>query len=180
MAMRDILDIKPALPLAGQWDWAWYALLGLGLAAAVLAVGHWWTRPRQREKRSLRRALNRLKTDAAGLDDRAFAYRLADLLRQALAWRTAIPAPSMTSEEILARLPASALPSPLQRAMADTLSRIDPARYADAPFPTFRAGGGNGIPPAGAGAAPRPPQASSPSRPTDLDTIGALLGRGWS
>lgn len=178
MAMRDILDIKPALPLSGQWDWAWYALLGLGLVAAGLALRHGWTRPGQREKRLLRRALRRLETDAAGLDDREFAYRLAGLLRQVLAWRTGIPAPTMTTEEILPLLSRTNLPVILQQTVADTLSHADHARYAAPTTPPLRGGSGGSMPPGRIEAAPQSPEASSPPR-TGLATVNRLLGRGW-
>jgi hypothetical protein len=183
-AMTDIRDIKPALPLDQGLDWGTLVAAGLVLALAGLAVWHYWrATPQRRARGPLRRAWKRLSAEAADLDDREFAYRLAELLRRGLAWRTGIPALSMTTEEILPRLASSALPSDLQHTVADALSRADPARYAAPEVSPLRGGPGGIMPPGGSRAAPWPPEASSSTlahtaRRTDLATVRAVLRRG--
>ena len=195
--MQDIRDIKPPQPL-GQGPGLVSALLaGLVLVLFGLAVWRYRrTAPNRQQIRTLLRALDRLEAEATGLDDRTFAYRLADLLRQALARRTGIAALAMTTEEILPRLNTLALSPSLGQAVADALRRADPARYAGDTF--------SGVP---RGSAPWPPEASplipsplpSPSsspqpaslqppspaanaRRVDLATVRALIrhqGRPW-
>ena len=175
--MNDIHDIKPPMALGNGTPWL--ALPGGVLLLAVVGLAVWRLRrtaPERRATRRLRRALGRLEAEASGLDDRDFAYRLTELLRQALARCTGIAATTLTTEEILPLLSASPLLPHLAQAVADVLRRADPPRYAvSSPFiPTRGAGGQH---------APQPPEASSSSRQADLDTVRALLrlqGRPWS
>jgi hypothetical protein len=187
MAMTDIYDIKPALPLDSGTGWV--VVVGVALVLAGATLWRWRRQAPQRQRWwSMRRAVKRLETEAPGLDDREFAYRLTALLRRALAWRTGIPAPALTTEEILPLLDTIPLPPALQRTVAETLSRADPARYAT---PLGRGPGGM-MPPGGKVQERQslswPPEASSSprrssSRQADLATVRAVLGRGrlpWS
>lgn len=155
--MNDIRDIKPPVPLDDGPSW----LLFLGGFLLVVVIGllvrRWLRRPPEH------RALKRLAAEADDLDDRTFAYRLAELLRQALARRTGLAAPAMTTPEILTLLPDTPLPPALRQDVADTLRRADAPRYT----PPSRESGGN--------PSPRPPEASFSSRHTDLDTVRRLL-----
>ena len=160
--MNDIHDIKP--PVALDDGSRWLAFLGGALLLVMLVL----IVRRLLQRTPEHRALRRLRAEADGLDDRTFAYRLTELLRQALARRTGLAAPTMTTPEILSLLPDTPLPPPLQRAVADVLRRSDLPRYA----PPSRASGGEH--------SPRPPEASSSSaslRHTDLDTVRRLLRR---
>ena len=153
--MNDIRDIKPTLALPEGQTWL-FVLAGLALLAVAGLIVRQWRRnaPSRQSKRLLWRALGRLEDNSSRLDDRIFAYHLAGLLRRALARCTDIAANALTTEEILLRLPASGLPPDMTTAVAEALHRADPLRYA-----------------------PQPPQASSPFRKTDLDTVRDLLHR---
>lgn len=173
--MNDIRDIKP--PLALDDGPGWLVLAAAVLVAAITGLLVWRLRrtaPQRRAAKTLARALRKLESEAADLNDRTFAYRLAELLRQALFRRTGIAAPTLTTGEILSLLPATALPPPLRQAVADALLRADPPRYA---APSRGPGGHH---------APQPPEASvfpASPRQTDLETVRALLqrkGRPWS
>ena len=153
--MNDIRDIKPPLALPEAQTWL-FVLAGLVLLAVAGVIVRQWRRsaPSRRSKRLLWRALRRLEAHSSRLDDRIFAYHLAELLRRALARCTGIAANALTTEEILLRLPACGLPPNMTIAVAEALHRADPPRYA-----------------------PQPPQDSSPFRKTDLDTVRDLLRR---
>jgi hypothetical protein len=181
--MNDIRDIKPPIPLDIGPVWWW-----IGVAAGLsvlLGLGVWRARrtaPDRRLRRTLLRATTRLAAATPSLDDKTFAYRLADLLRQALARRTGIAAASLTTEELLPRLAATDLPPPLCEAVAAALRRADPARYA-ASLPTAPP---DGVVQEGLASPSWPPEASpllhphlhpSPSRITDLHTLRRLLRR---
>ncbi len=140
--MDDIRDIKP--PVALPSDWTWPELVGAGLVVAVAGLAVWrWRRMAASPARTLARAvladIKALAATEQALDDRAFYYRLAELLRRALEARLEFAATAMTTEEILPRLAGSALPGSLQTAVAEALGRADPARYAGAaPDPSLR------------------------------------------
>lgn len=152
--MNDIRDIKPPLALPdGQ---TWLVVLG-GIALLLVA----WlvvrrlrkSTPSRRAKRQLVRSLHRLEADASQLDDRMFAYRLADLLRQALSRCTSIAAGPLTTEELIPQLAVSGLSPDTANAVADALRRADDARYAPNPSGS----------------------ADYSRRQTDLDTVRRLL-----
>ncbi|UJX41368.1 hypothetical protein K9F62_01325 [Desulfovibrio sp. JY] len=129
--MDDIRDIKGPVALPG-------GLSGLGLAAtlgllALLALAMWrWRRerclPDRRALAGIRAGLAALATEAAGLDDRDYYYRLAELARRALVVRFSFPATAMTTAEIIPHL--AALPEAERTALAALLARADGARYA--------------------------------------------------
>ena len=152
--MNDIRDIKPPLELPdGQ---TWPVVLGGIVLLAVAWLVVWRLRksaPSRRAKRQLVRSLHRLEADASRIDDRTFAYRLAELLRQALSRCTSIVAASLTTEEIIPQLSASGLSPDATNAVADALRRADGARYAPNPLGS----------------------ADYSRRQTDLDTVRHLL-----
>ncbi|MFU2209127.1 hypothetical protein [Solidesulfovibrio sp. C21] len=129
--MDDIRDIKGPVALPG-------GLSGLGLAAtlallALLGLAVWrWRRerrlPGRRVLAGIRARLAALESEAAGLDDRDYYYRLAELAREALAVRFSFPATAMTTAEIVPHL--AALPEAERNALAALLTRADGARYA--------------------------------------------------
>ncbi len=124
--MDDIRDIKGPVPLAARDDWPALAA-GLGLVAVGgLAVWRW--RRLAEKRRPMAGVLAGLRRLAArqDLDDRAFYYELAGLVRQALEIRLGIAATAM--DELLPRL--EGLPGKLPGAVAGLLGRADPARYA--------------------------------------------------
>jgi len=129
--MDDIRDIKGPVALPGD-------LSGLGLAATLgllalgaLAVWRWRRErrlPGRRVLAGIRARLAALESEAAGLDDRDYYYRLAELAREALAVRFSFPATAMTTAEIVPRL--DVLPEAGRTALAALLTRADGARYA--------------------------------------------------
>lgn len=127
--MDDIRDIKGPVPLAARDDWPALAA-GLGLVA-VGGLAVWrWRRLAEKKRRPMAGVLAGLRRLAArqDLDDRAFYYDLAGLVRQALEIRLGIAATAMTTDELLPRL--GGLSGKLPGAVAGLLGRADPARYA--------------------------------------------------
>jgi hypothetical protein len=132
--IEDIFDIKPPVALAAWAGWWWIG--AAGLLALLLGLAIWQARrtaPDRRIRRTLARAMRRLEAASPGLDDRMFAYRLADLLRQGIARRIGLATASLTTEEVLPRLAATDLPEDLRAALATALRRCDQARYAAPP-----------------------------------------------
>ena len=173
----DIYDIKPPVALEAWTGWWWIG--AAGLLVLLLGLALWQgrrTAPRRRARRALLRAMARLKAASPGLDDRTFAYHLADLLRQALSLRTNLVTASQTTEELLPRLAATDLPQALRETLAVTLRRCDQARYAppclsdevvqEGPRPSW--------PPE---ASPPPPRPHPRQRQHDLIPLRQLLGR---
>jgi len=174
---EDIFDIKPPVALEAWPGWWWIG--AAGLLALLLGLALWQARrtaPQRRARRVLLRALARLKATSPGLDDRMFAYHLADLLRQALTLRTGLVTASQTTEELLPRLAATGLPQALRETIAVTLRRCDQARYAPA---TPRS---DGVVQDGPTGPSWPPEASFPHprlhpHQRDLIPLRRLLGR---
>lgn len=132
--MQDILDIKGPLALPPLW-WPWLLATLLILLAGLLA---WWLW-RRRRPRPLpappsphELALHDLEAleRESDLADREFYYRLSALLRGYLEARFRLPALEMTTEELLPRLEALAIPAESRQNTARLLRRADPVKYA--------------------------------------------------
>jgi hypothetical protein len=129
--MTDIRDIKPPVGMEDGPGWGGWLLGAFALATVGLAVWR-WRRGHAGEAglREVRAGLARLAAEDAGLDDRTFYYRLAELLRRGIEARWGFAATAMTSEEILDHLVAFDPPRALMPAVTETLGRADLARYA--------------------------------------------------
>lgn len=157
--IEDIYDIKAPVALPADPICWWIG--AAGLLALLLGLTLRYARrtaPDRRNRRELVRAMTRLEAESPELDDRTFAYRLADLLRQGIARRTGLATASLTSEELLPRLATTDLPEALREAIAVALRRCDQARYA--------------LPPAGV-----VQEASPPRLHRACNTLRQLLGR---
>ncbi len=132
--MQDILDIKGPLALPPLW-WPWLLAALLLLLAGFLA---WWLWRRRRPRplppppaphETALRALEALEREP-GLADRDFYYQLSALLRGYLEARFQLPALEMTTEELVPRLEALAIPTASRLETARLLRRADPVKYA--------------------------------------------------
>lgn len=133
--MDDIRDIKGPVPLAGGDDFWLLLVVAAVLTVGALAVWRWWrwrATPARRERAAIRRGLRKLAALADGLDDRDYYFRLAELVRRALALRLGCPATAMTLAELAPRL--DVLPLAQARAVGDLLARAEAACYAGAPM----------------------------------------------
>ncbi len=132
--MQDILDIKGPLALSPLW-WPWLLAALLLLLAGLLA---WWLwrrrRPRPLPAPPSPHELALCSLEAldreSGLADREFYYRLSALLRGYLEARFRLPALEMTTEELVPRLEALAIPLGARQETAKLLRRADPVKYA--------------------------------------------------
>ena len=138
--MTDIRDIKGPLPLEGAlWPLPWLAG-GALLAVCGLAL---WRRGRLRRGgqtpgrpmalADARTAWKALEAEAARLNDREFAFRLAAVARAGLEAR-GVAATARTAEEITAGLATSTFEPELGRALATLLERAEAAGYAGASY----------------------------------------------
>jgi hypothetical protein len=135
----DIKGLKAPLP---QRRWPWVAL-GIGLGAAFLAAGVWIVRRRRRAARTSPdappalpagdEALAALTALEAGMDGPAkpFYSRLSEIFRRYLLRRYDIPAPDLTTAEILPLIRRREDWAPEQRMNArDILETSDLAKFA--------------------------------------------------
>lgn len=128
--MNDIRDIKAPIDLGNRTDWTAWAAGSVLLAFGGLAVWRWRRlRAADAGLRDIRAELRRLDAEEAGLDDRAFYYRLAALMRRAIEARFALGATAMATGELLPHLGGIGLSEATVRAVAGLLGRADPARY---------------------------------------------------
>ncbi|BAH77003.1 hypothetical protein [Solidesulfovibrio magneticus] len=138
--MTDIRDIKGPLPLEGAPSPLPWLAGGALLAVCGLAL---WRHGRLRQGgqtagrpmalTDARAAWKALEAEAASLDDREFAFRLAAVVRAGLEVR-GVAATARTAEEITAGLATSTFEPELGRALATLLERAEAAGYAGAAY----------------------------------------------
>jgi hypothetical protein len=135
----DIRDIRGPIHLPERWPF----VLGGAATLVLLGVLYAWLRRRDRsEERELppcELALSRLEIARFLLQDEKpfpFFFTLADTLREYLQARFAIPASSLTTEEVLRALkkPGSALGLD-ETLVKDTLNVCDLAKFAHRTVP---------------------------------------------
>ncbi len=107
---NDIRDIAPPVAIASAWEWLWWTLAGLVLAAVLYSLWRWWLRKRAevpvvvpvpahvRAKLKLQEALALLAAP------KPFCIAVSDTLRVYLEERFEFRAPERTTEEFLYEL----------------------------------------------------------------------------
>lgn len=107
---NDIRDIKPPVEIPSGWEWLWWTLAGLALAAVLFALWKRWRNRRTqvpviptvpahiRAKQKLQEAL------ALITQPKPFCIAVSDTARQYLEERFEFRAPERTTEEFLYEL----------------------------------------------------------------------------
>jgi hypothetical protein len=107
---NDIRDIKPPVAIPSGWEWLWWTLAGLALAAALFAIWRWWQKRRTqvpvvppvpahvRARQKLQEAL------ALIAQPKPFCIAVSDTTRCYLEERFEFRAPERTTEEFLLEL----------------------------------------------------------------------------
>lgn len=142
--MTDIHDIKPLVSVPVPVSLGVILLwIGIGLLAALLALGAWffWKRRRGKTVESLTAMLSPEDTafqqlSALSLDTtggKAFYFRLSAIFRQYLEGRFGIDGLEMTTEELLPRVDTLALERDLKRDAKTFLVSCDPVKFAGLP-----------------------------------------------
>ncbi len=134
---NDIRDIKPPVEIPSGWEWLWWTLAGLALAAVLYAVWRYW------RKRQLQvpvvppvpahiRAKQRLQEALALLGQpKPFCILVSDTLRQYLEQRFEFHAPERTTEEFLHELRSTdRLTRDQKDSLGDFLQRCDLVKFA--------------------------------------------------
>ena len=124
----DIREIKPPIFIPSGWEWVWWAVGALVLAAILFAVWFWWRRKQRlaaaplpippahvRARQKLREAL-RIITQP-----KPFVIAVSDAARSYLEERFNFHAPERTTEEFLRELTASEL---LAKQQKESLGRF--------------------------------------------------------
>lgn len=130
-------DIKPPVPIASGWEWAWWLGLAILLAgAAYFAWGYWQNRrnrlppavvipPHIRAKRKLEEALAFLG------QPKEFCILVSDTIRWYLEERFQFRAPERTTEEFLHELGSSSLLDSNQKlSLQGFLEKCDLVKFA--------------------------------------------------
>ncbi|MCW5551154.1 MAG: hypothetical protein KIS67_03200 [Verrucomicrobiae bacterium] len=134
---NDIRDIKPPVEIPSGWEWLWWTLAGLALAAVLYALWRYW------RKRQLQvpvvppvpahiRAKQRLQEALALLGQpKPFCILVSDTLRQYLEQRFEFHAPERTTEEFLHELRSTdRLTRDQKDSLGDFLQRCDLVKFA--------------------------------------------------
>ncbi|MBI2929222.1 MAG: hypothetical protein HYZ36_01525 [Pedosphaera parvula] len=137
LASQDIRDIKPPLDIPTGWEWLWWTLGALAVAALAYWAWRRWRKkketpvpvvlipPHERARERLREALNLID------QPNPFCTLVSDTLRVYLEERFSLHAPERTTEEFLDELQDSALLSFEQkRSLGDFLVRCDLVKFA--------------------------------------------------
>ena len=134
---NDLRPLKPPVEIPSGWEWLWWTLAVLALAAALLLLWRWWRRklaaapivpvipPHVRARQRLEQALQLIA------DPRLFCIAVSDALRVYLEERFELRAPERTTEEFLVDLQsATHLNEAQKRSLADFLERCDLVKFA--------------------------------------------------
>lgn len=134
---NDIRDIKPPVEIPSGWEWLWWTLAGLVLAAALLAFWKWWQKRRAqvpivlpvpahiRAKQKLQEAL------ALITQPKPFVIAVSDAARGYLEERFDFRAPERTTEEFLYELQETdRLTRDQKESLGDFLQRCDLVKFA--------------------------------------------------
>jgi hypothetical protein len=134
---QDIRDIKPPVRIPTGWEWLWWTLGALALAAIAYALWRRWRKkqetpapviivpPHERARQKLREALSLID------QPKPFCIAVSEALRYYLEERFNLRAPERTTEEFLEELQRSAILSFEQkRSLGDFLVRCDLVKFA--------------------------------------------------
>ena len=134
---NDICDIKPPVVIPSGWEWLWWTLAGLVLAAALFALWKWWQKRRAqrpvvppvpahvRARQKLQEAL------ALITQPKPFCVAVSDTARYYLEESFEFRAPERTTEEFLQELQRTDLLTREQKdSLGDFLQRCDLVKFA--------------------------------------------------
>jgi len=134
---NDIRDIKPPVEIPSGWEWLWWTLGGLAVAAIVFALWKWWRKRRSqipleppvpahaRAKQMLEKALELIA------QPKPFCILVSDTIRVYLEERFDFHAPERTTEEFLHELQGTDLLSAEQKEkLGEFLERCDLVKFA--------------------------------------------------
>ena len=134
---NDIRDIKPPVEIPSGWEWLWWTLAGLVVAAVLFAIWKWWQKRRAqvpvvpavpahvRARQKLQEAL------AFIAQPKPFCIAVSDTARGYLEERFEFHAPERTTEEFLYELQNTDLLTRDQKAsLGDFLQSCDLVKFA--------------------------------------------------
>jgi len=134
---NDIRDIKPPVEIPSGWEWFWWTLAGLVLAAVLFALWKWWQKRRAqrpvvplvpahvRARQKLQEAL------ALIMQPKPFCIAVSDTARNYLEERFEFRAPERTTEEFLLELQRTDLLTRDQKAsLGGFLQSCDLVKFA--------------------------------------------------
>ena len=136
-AANDIRDIKPPVEIPNGWEWLWWTLGALAVAALLFAAWRWWQKRRSqipvvppvpahvRAKQKLEEAL------ALIAQPKPFCILVSDTVRTYLEERFDFRAPERTTEEFLHELQDTDLLSAEQKeSLGEFLESCDLVKFA--------------------------------------------------
>ena len=136
-ATNSLRDIKPPVDIPSGWEWLWWTLGALLLAAAVAGLLLWLKRRRDNRPAPPPipphvRALERLREALALIGQpEPFIVAVSNTLRLYLEERFDFRAPERTTEEFLNELHTNPLLLPRQKqSLSDFLERCDLVKFA--------------------------------------------------
>ena len=137
ISANDIRDIKPPVEIPSGWEWLWWTLGTLAVAALLFAAWRWWQKRRSqipfvppvpahvRAKEMLEKAL------ALIAHPKPFCTLVSDTVRTYLEERFDFHAPERTTEEFLHELRGTDLLSAEQKEkLAEFLGCCDLVKFA--------------------------------------------------
>jgi hypothetical protein len=134
---NDIRDIKPPVEISSGWEWLWWTLVGLALAAAAFLLWRYWKKRQAqvlvvppvpahvRARQKLQEAL------ALIAQPKPFCILVSDTVRSYLEERFTFHAPERTTEEFLHELQGTNLLLPDQKhSLGEFLQCCDLVKFA--------------------------------------------------
>ena len=136
-ATNDLRAIKPPVSIPTGWEWLWWMLAVLALAALCFFAWRWWQKRRRQATPVViapphLRARQKLREALALLDQpRLFCILVSDTIRVYLEERFNFHAPERTTDEFLYELQATDLLTPDQKnGLSQFLTRCDLVKFA--------------------------------------------------
>jgi hypothetical protein len=137
--MADIHDIQPPVSVGIEAAWL-VPVLSVLAAAAVLAVGWWFWKKRNKGRTietivpelppemTAMQALDQI-SDVRRLDGKTFYFRLSAILRQYVFGRYAVGAPEMTTEEFMPCIDRINMDHHLAQRLRSLCRAMDPVKF---------------------------------------------------